>query len=78
MVDFMKNKSKWFSVIAISLVLLIATVVFYAIDITRNSRNDGLRTEVILNNDQLEIGNKLPIPALLEDKDPTEEKQSLI
>ncbi len=66
----MKKNLKWYTLIAISLVLLIALVFFYTTDIAKNLINDGLRNEETLNNNQLETGNKLPIPTLLEDKDP--------
>lgn len=74
MVDFMKNNFKWYSVIAILLALLIGYVGFYATDIGRNLGGAGMRTTETLNNNQLENGNKLPIPVLLEDKNPTEGK----
>ncbi len=72
----MNKNIKWYSVIAISIILLIGYTGYFFTDIGRGLRENIIGTEQPLNKpiDNNQNGNKLPIPPLLEDKDPEEGK----
>ncbi|NMA49931.1 MAG: multicopper oxidase domain-containing protein, partial [Tissierellia bacterium] len=70
----MNKNFKWYFLIAISVVLLIAYAGYFFSDIGRGLRDGDIRTEGPLNASQDGNGSKLPIPPLLEDKNPMEGK----
>jgi len=73
--DVLMNKNvKWYLVIAISIILLILYAGYFFTNMGRGLRGDSIRTDEPLNNNEKEIGNKLPIPPLLKDKNPEENK----
>ncbi len=70
----MNKNSKWYLVIAISILVLIVFVGYFFTDIGRKAVVSDLGKEETLNEQEKESGNKLPIPPLLEDIDPEEGK----
>lgn len=70
----MNKNIKWYSVIVISVILLIVYAGYFFTDIGRGLDDGIMRTDEPLNNNEKESGNKLPIPPLLEDKNPEEGK----
>lgn len=72
----MNRNIKWYSAIAISVVLLIIYGGYFFTDIGRGLGNDFMTTDEPLNQpiDNYQNKNKLPIPDLLEDKNPEEGK----
>lgn len=72
----MKRNIKWYLVIAISIALLIVYVGYFFTDIGRGLKKNSMMSEEELNQaiDNNQNKNRLPIPALLEDKNPEEGK----
>ncbi|MDY0235723.1 MAG: multicopper oxidase domain-containing protein [Gudongella sp.] len=70
----MNKNIKWYLVIAVSVILLIVYSGYLFTDIGRGLGGNDIRTEEPLNNDEKESSKKLPIPPLLEDKNPEEGK----
>lgn len=70
----MNKNIKWYSVIAISVILLIIYTGYFFTDIGRGFEDDFMITEVPLNQPIANDKNKLPIPPLLEDKNPEDGK----
>lgn len=70
----MDKNIKWYLLIAISVILLIGYAGYFFTDIGRGLVDNDIRTDEPLNNDQEKGNNKLPMPPLLEDKNPEEGK----
>ncbi|UJF16737.1 multicopper oxidase domain-containing protein (plasmid) [Jeotgalibaca sp. MA1X17-3] len=68
----MKKNNKWYLTIMLSVIVLIVYVGYFIIDREEDSRNDIVNIELPLNNtiNQNKNSSKLPIPPLLEDKNP--------
>lgn len=69
----MNKNTKWYVVIAVSLIFLIVYAGYFFTDIGRGLGDDYMRTDESLANneideDQKEDSNKLPIPPILKDK----------
>ncbi|NLC04170.1 MAG: hypothetical protein GX787_07830 [Tissierellia bacterium] len=78
----MDKNFKWYTIIAISAVLLIVYAGYFFINMSIELEDDFTIIEEPLNkpidNNQKENGNKLPIPPLLEDKNPEEGKADFV
>jgi len=67
-----KNR-KWYILLVVSLTLLILYTGYFFTDIGRGLKNKNFGTEKQLNNNEA-LGNQLPIPPILEDLNPEENK----
>ena len=70
----MNKNSKWYIILAVSLILLIAYRVYFFRDMGKRAEGNNIVTEEQLDNNEKQRSNKLPIPPLLEDKNPEEGK----
>lgn len=70
----MNKNNKWYFLIGLAIVLLILYIGYFFTDIGRGLGDNNIKTEDSLDIKEIESGNKLPLPALLEDMNPKEKE----
>lgn len=70
----MNKNNKWYFLIGLAIVLLILYIGYFFTDIGRGLGDNNIKIEDPLDIKEIESGNKLPLPALLEDMNPKEKE----
>jgi len=70
----MNKNNKWYFLIGLAIVLLILYIGYFFTDIGRGFGDNNIKIEDPLDIKEIESGNKLPLPALLEDMNPKEKE----